>query len=70
MRHRPGSTRSGCTAGNTRQQDLTKGTTYVNTHPGGGAGPRLSVLLVVAAAAVAAAQSEAWATWGGSFITP
>lgn len=68
VRHRPGSTRSGCTVGHTRQQDLTKGTTYVNTNPGGGAGPRLSVLLLVTVAAVAAAQSEAWAGAVGTAV--
>lgn len=52
----------------TRQQDLTKGTTYVNTNPGGGADPRLSVLLLVTVAAVAAAQSEAWASAVGTAV--
>lgn len=64
----PRITRSGCSVGHTQQQDLTKGTTYVNTNPGGGASPRLSVLLLVTVAAVAAAQSEAWASAVGTAV--
>ncbi|MFJ3176315.1 hypothetical protein ACIPJK_36870 [Streptomyces roseus] len=41
----------------------------MNITPGGGAGPRLSVLPLVAAAAVAAALSEAWASAVGTAVT-
>ncbi|MEV0695075.1 hypothetical protein [Streptomyces sp. NPDC050388] len=40
----------------------------MNTNPDGGAGPRLSVLLLVTVAAVAAAQSEAWASAVGTAV--
>lgn len=36
--------------------------------PGGGDSPRLSVLLLVAAVAVIAAQSEAWASASGTAV--
>ena len=41
----------------------------MNTNPGGGDGPCLSVLLVVAAAAAVAVQSEAWASAVGTAVT-
>lgn len=51
-----------------RQQDFRKETTYVNTNPGGGDGSRFPVLLVVAAVAAVAAQSEAWASAVGTAV--
>jgi len=41
---------------------------YVNTNPGRGEGPRVGVLLVVAAAAVVAVQSQAWAGAVGTAV--
>ncbi|MEU1127059.1 hypothetical protein ABZ371_26615 [Streptomyces sp. NPDC005899] len=40
----------------------------MNTNVDGGAGPRLSMLLLVTVAAVAAAQSEAWASAIGTAV--
>ncbi|MER5417251.1 hypothetical protein [Streptomyces virginiae] len=41
----------------------------MNITPDGGTGPRPTALLLVAAAAVAAAQSEAWASAVGTAVT-
>ncbi|MEW5627228.1 hypothetical protein AB1388_11745 [Streptomyces hydrogenans] len=40
----------------------------MNTNPGGGTHPRLSVLLLVTVAAATAAQSEAWANAVGTAV--
>ncbi len=71
VQRRCGSTRLSCAAGHPAQGPR-KGTTYVNTNlpaPGGGGSPRLSVLLLVAAAGVTASQSEAWASALGTALT-
>jgi hypothetical protein len=65
--HRPGPRGRAALPG-TPAAGLQKETTHVNTNPDEGDGPRLSVLLVVAAAAAVAAQSEAWATSVGTAV--